>query len=137
MLLRNLGPTANPEKKVPRGAIGNNSPSNQKPPPASNVRVTLSVKKNEILEAITEGKYFIAMKKINKRNSGMQKICTSEELVESPHNNGYICCDLINQSILHELIENHEFIILNISMNINKNYFNIEELIESSVASPM
>lgn len=56
LLLRSLGPIANPEKKVPRGAIGNNSPSNQKPPQASNVHVTLCVKKNEILETIVEGK---------------------------------------------------------------------------------
>ncbi|CAG9538377.1 unnamed protein product [Cercopithifilaria johnstoni] len=112
LLLKSLGPIANPEKKVPRGAIGNNSPNNQKQPPASNVRVTLKVKKDEILEAITEG-----------------------ELIKSPLNNGYICCNLIKQSILQKLVENHEFIILYISMNINKNYFNIEELIESSATS--
>ncbi|VBB28382.1 unnamed protein product [Acanthocheilonema viteae] len=107
LLLKSLGPIANPERKVPRGAIGNNCPNNQKPPPASNIHVTISVKKNEILEAITEG-----------------------ELVKSPYNTGYICLNLMSQSILQELIENHEFIILRISMNINKNYFNIEKLIE-------
>lgn len=55
LLLKSLGPTANPKKRAPRGSVGNNSPINQKPPPASNVRVTLSVKKNENFEAITEG----------------------------------------------------------------------------------
>ncbi|VDK74062.1 unnamed protein product [Litomosoides sigmodontis] len=110
--LRSLGPTTNPGKIAPRGAIGNNSPSNQKSPPASNVHVTLCVKRNEILEKIVEG-----------------------ELIESPLNAaGYICCKLIKQATLQKLIENNEFIILHISMNINKNYFNIEELIESSAA---
>uniref|UniRef100_A0A0R3RT49 BTB domain-containing protein n=1 Tax=Elaeophora elaphi TaxID=1147741 RepID=A0A0R3RT49_9BILA len=113
LLLKSLGPIANPEKKVPRGAIGNNAPKNQKPPPAFNIRVAVSVKNNEILEAITEG-----------------------ELVESLHANDYICSKLISQSILQELIKKHEFIILNISLNVNKNYFNIEELIQSSIATP-
>uniref|UniRef100_A0A8R1Y2I6 BTB domain-containing protein n=1 Tax=Onchocerca volvulus TaxID=6282 RepID=A0A8R1Y2I6_ONCVO len=111
LLLKSLGPTANPEKKVPRGAICNNSPNNQKSPRASNVRVTLNVKKSEILETVTE-----------------------RELVESSLGIGYICVNLINQSSLQELTKNHEFIILHISMNINKDYFNIEELIEFSVA---
>ncbi|VDP14041.1 unnamed protein product [Onchocerca flexuosa] len=111
LLLKSLGPTANPEKKVPRGAIGNNSPNNQKSPRASNVRVALNVKKSEILETVTEG-----------------------ELVESSLGIGYICVNLINQSVLQELTKNHEFIILHISMNINKDYFNIDKLIESSIA---
>lgn len=54
-LLRSLGPTANPEKEILRGAIGNDCPSNQKPPPITNVHITLCVKINEILETITEG----------------------------------------------------------------------------------
>ncbi|KAK6101354.1 hypothetical protein QQG55_4260 [Brugia pahangi] len=114
LLLKSLGPTANPKKRAPRGSVGNNSPNNQKPPPASNVRVTLSVKKNENFEAITE-----------------------EELIEIPRGAGFICCNLINRLILQELIENHEFIILHISMNINKNYFNIEELIKSPAVPPI
>uniref|UniRef100_A0A915PPB2 Protein kinase domain-containing protein n=1 Tax=Setaria digitata TaxID=48799 RepID=A0A915PPB2_9BILA len=109
LLLRNLGPTAHPEKEIPRGAIGNNSPRNQKPPPASNVHVTLSVKRNGILKAITR-----------------------KELLKSPLGIGYICSNLINQSALQELAVNNEFIILRISMNINKNYFNIEELISET-----
>ncbi|KAM3723973.1 Dihydroxy-acid dehydratase [Dirofilaria immitis] len=111
LLLKSLGPIANPEKKVPRGAIGNNSPDNQKSPHPFNVHVILCVKKNEILEEVTE-----------------------KELVESSLGISYICANLINQSILQKVIESHEFIILRVSMNINKDYFNIEKLIESSIA---
>uniref|UniRef100_A0A1I8EI61 Uncharacterized protein n=1 Tax=Wuchereria bancrofti TaxID=6293 RepID=A0A1I8EI61_WUCBA len=77
------------KEKVPRGSVGNNSPNNQKPPPAPNI----------------------------------------------PRGAGYICCNLVNRLILQELIESHEFIILHISININKNYFNIEELIKSPAIS--
>ncbi|VDM07305.1 unnamed protein product [Wuchereria bancrofti] len=94
------------KEKVPRGSVGNNSPNNQKPPPAPNVRLTLKLKINILLL-----------------------------IIKIPRGAGYICCNLVNRLILQELIESHEFIILHISININKNYFNIEELIKSPAIS--
>ncbi|VDM95451.1 unnamed protein product [Thelazia callipaeda] len=112
LLLKSLGPTARPDKEVPRGAIGNNVPRNQLPPPGNSVHVLLAVKKDGNLQAIVE-----------------------KNLYDIGNADGYICSELISLVKLHEIIKTNEFIILRVSINISKTYFNIKKLINSNITS--
>lgn len=106
LLLKSIGPTQNPDKEVPRGAIGNNSPSNQKAPPAFNVHVTIGVKNNGNFDKVAEGELGEAL--------GI----------------GYICNQLIDQSELKKLADSNEFVIIRVALLVDKSYFNIEKLTE-------